>query len=294
MTVAKTDLERGPWAQPCIIEPSPRSISTSPTKTSFSLRTSSGTSPCAAVRSPNLERRASQSKAPTTPPRLRISFWKTFFQPGVLRQFAPSRRRLRHRARPVVFHSVEPSRKSHGRRARPRHRRMRSHLDPTLRKRRRVVRQCARNAARCVHARVSFQSLRHQRAHAVHHESRSGSTTTAHACPYVRQRRNLLLYWKKRLEPSSPGRVSVVPDCNRAVVSRLRLPAALLHLAIRARGIASRQARTPVRGSESSYVDEPAPMACDRSHVFEQLHEKSGIIRDQVEVRLSSVTLHQR
>ena len=143
-------------------------------------------------------------------------------------------------------------------------------------------------------ARVSFQSLRHQRAHAVHHESRSGSTTTAHACPYVRQRRNLLLYWKKRLEPSSPGRVSVVPDCNRAVVSRLRLPAALLHLAIRARGIASRQARTPVRGSESSYVDEPAPMACDRSHVFEQLHEKSGIIRDQVEVRLSSVTLHQR
>ena len=32
----------------------------------------------------------------------------------------------------------------------------------------------------------------------------------------------------------------------------------------------------------------------DRSRVFEQLHEKSGIIRDQVEVRLSSVTLHQR
>ena len=30
----------------------------------------------------------------------------------------------------------------------------------------------------------------------------------------------------------------------------------------------------------------------DRSRVFEQLHEKSDIIRDQVEVRLSSVTLH--
>ena len=100
---------------------------------------------------------------------------------SALRRFAPSRRRMRHGARPVVLRSIRPSRESHGHRARPRYRRIRSRLDPTLRKRRRALRQCARNAARCVHARVSFQPLRHQRAHAVHHENRSGSTTTAHA-----------------------------------------------------------------------------------------------------------------